>query len=68
MSTVNPDPPEQNMWIRPQIQECQKLYNDIPDYDQDSDYNDILNMTQRYTRCSTNYCLRKQRNESELKC
>ena len=40
---------------------CQKLHKDIPEYEVDSDYIDLLNMVQRHTRCccGTSYCLRK---------
>ena len=34
----------------------------------DDDYVDLLNMVQRHTRCSKNYCLRKKQNESDLRC
>ena len=56
------------MWVRPQVHPCQKQYKDIPDWDRDSDYVDLLNMVQRHTCCSTSYCLRKKQNESDLKC
>ena len=68
LSTVNPNPPDEDMWIRPDVHPCQKQYKDIPEWDIDSDYVDLLNMVQRHTRCSTNYCLRKKSNENELKC
>ena len=68
LSTVNPNPPDEDMWIRPQVHPCQKRHNDIPDHEVQSDYVDLLNMVQRHTRCSTNYCLRKTSSESELKC
>ena len=60
LSTVNPNPPDDNMWLRPQVHPCQRSYKDIPDYEKDSDYSDLLNVVQQHTRCSTNYCLRKQ--------
>lgn len=56
------------MWIRPHTHPCQRLYKDIPEWDMDSDYVDLLNTVQRHTHCSTNYCLRKKSNEKELKC
>jgi hypothetical protein len=56
------------MWVRPQVHPCQKWHKDIPEYEIDSDYVDLLNMVQRHTRCSTSYCLRNKSNESELKC
>ena len=56
------------MWIRPEVHPCQKCHNDIPEFEVQSDCVDLLNMVQRHTRCSTNYCLRKKSNENELKC
>ena len=66
--TVNPNPPEQDIWIKPQIHPCQKSYKDIINTDMDSDYCDLLNMVQRHTRCRTGYCLKMRNNENELKC
>ena len=68
LSTVNPMPPEEDTWVRPPVHPCQKHHEDIPDYEQESDFIDLLNTVQRHTRCSTNYCLRKKHNESDLKC
>ena len=68
LSTINPIPPDEDMWIRPEVHPCQKCHDDIPDHELESDYTDLLNMVQRHTRCSTNYCLRKKSNKSELKC
>ena len=68
LSTVNPNPPDGDMWIRPELHPCQRLHSDIPEHEKQSDYVDLLNMVQRHTRCSTGYCLRKKSNETELKC
>ena len=68
LSTVNPAPPEQEIWMKPTIHPCQKRHKDISSYERDSDYIDLLNTVQRHTRCSTNYCLRKKPNQTELKC
>lgn len=68
LSTDNPMPPDHGMWIKPTVHPCQKWREDIPDHELESDYADLLNTVQRHTRCSTNYCLRKKHNESELKC
>ncbi|CAB4002039.1 Hypothetical predicted protein [Paramuricea clavata] len=68
LSTVNPNPPDEDMWIRPEVHPCQRSHNDIPEHEKQSDYVDLLNMVQRHTRCSTSYCLRKKSNETELKC
>lgn len=68
-STYNPNPPEDSCWIKPSIHPCQRQHKDIMNTHQsDDDYIDLLNMVQRHTRCSTNYCLRKKQNETELKC
>ena len=64
LSTRNPNPPDEDMWIHP----CQRQYKDIPNWDIDSDYVDLLNTVQGHTSCSTSYCLRKKGTESELKC
>ncbi|XP_028408480.1 uncharacterized protein LOC114531038 isoform X1 [Dendronephthya gigantea] len=68
LSTVNPNPPDEDMWIRPEVHPCQRSHLDIPNHEKPSDYVDLLNMVQRHTRCSTSYCLRKKSNETELKC
>ena len=68
LSTVNPNSPDEDIWIRPQAHPCQRRHNDIPEHEKQSDYIDLLNMVQRHTRCSTSYCLRKKSNETELKC
>ncbi|CAB3977795.1 ATP-dependent DNA helicase PIF1 [Paramuricea clavata] len=67
LSTVNPNPPDEDMWIRPEVHPCQRS-SDIPEHEKQTDYVDLLNMVQRHTRCSTSYCLRKKSNETELKC
>ena len=58
LSTVNPTPPDEGMWVRPDCHPCQKCYQEIPDCDIDDDFCDLLNMVQRHTCCSTSYCLR----------
>ena len=69
LSTYNPDPPEDGFWIKPSIHPCQRQHKDIMNTQQsDDDYVDLLNTVQRHTRCSTNYCLRKKQNETNVKC
>ena len=68
LSTVNPNLPDEGIWIRPETHPCQRRHSDIPEHDKRSDYVDLLNMVQRHTRCSTSYCLRKKSNETEMKC
>ncbi|XP_046856025.1 uncharacterized protein LOC124449122 [Xenia sp. Carnegie-2017] len=68
LSTINPNPPDEDIWIRPEVHPCQRPHKDIPEDEKQSDYEDLVNMVQRHTRCSTSYCLRKKANEEELKC
>ena len=68
LSTVNPNPPDEDMWVRPEVHPCQRSHQDIPEHEKQSDYVDLLNMVKRHTRCSTSYCLRKKSNETELQC
>ncbi len=68
LSTVNPNPPDDDLWIRPSIHPCQKHYQEINDCDIHDDYCDLLNMVQQHTRCSTNCCLRYKTHDSEPKC
>ena len=68
LSTFNPNPPREDMWIRPEVHPCQRNHHDIPEHEKQSDYVDLLNMVQRHSHCSTSYCLRKKSNEAELKC
>ena len=56
------------MWIRPEVHPCQKSHHEVSEYEKQLHYVDLLNMVQRHTRCSTNYCLRKTSNKTELKC
>ena len=68
LSTVNPNPPDEDVWIRPAVHPCQRCHSDIQEHDKQSAYVDLLNMNQHHTRCSRSYCLRKKSNETELKC
>ena len=69
LSTYNPNPPDNQTWAKPSIHPCQRRHKDIlSPQDFDDDYVDLLNTVQRHTRCSSNYCLRKKQNETELKC
>ncbi len=40
LSTVNAIPPDEDMWIRPEVHACQRRHQDIPQYDKQSDYVD----------------------------
>ena len=56
LSTYNPDPPDNGIWIKPTVHPCQQHHKDIQN--SDSDYIDLLNTVQRHTRCGSNCCLR----------
>ena len=66
LSTYNPDPPDNGTWMKPTVHPCQQHHENIQN--SDDDYIDLLNTVQQHTRCSSNYCLRKKENESELHC
>jgi hypothetical protein len=69
LSTVNPNVRDEGTWIRPECHACQKMYKDLQDGNMHDDYCDLLNLVQRHTRCSTNYCLKKKGDSnSEVKC
>ena len=42
LSTVNPNPPDEDIWIRPQAHPCQRHHNDIPEHEKQSDYIDMV--------------------------
>ena len=42
LSTINPNPPDEDMWIRPETHPCQRRHQDIPDHEKQSDYVDLL--------------------------
>ena len=68
LTTWNLLPPDTETWVKPKVHPCQKRHQDICDSDLETDYADLVNTVQRHTRCSTSYCLRKKKDESELKC
>ncbi|CAB4016553.1 Hypothetical predicted protein [Paramuricea clavata] len=44
LSTVNPNPTDEDMWIRPEVHPCQRSHHDISEHEKQSDYADLLNM------------------------
>ena len=42
LSTVNPNPPDEDMWIRPETHPCQRSHSDILEHERQSDYVDLL--------------------------
>ena len=65
VTSVNPHPPDTEVWAKPPVHPCKRKYSEITDCD--SDYVDLVNTVQRHTHCSTSYCLKKK-SESEVKC
>lgn len=45
-----------------------KNITDIPSDEHNEDYVNLLSTVQWHTHCSTNYCLKHKRNESDLEC
>ena len=60
MSTENPCNPDDGNWVKPDIHPCKKHFENIPKQDWDKDYDNLVNLVQRHTQCSTAYCLRKK--------
>lgn len=68
LSTWNPKLPCENNWAKPVVHPCKQHYLHLSHNEQCDDYVNLLNTVQRHTRCSTNYCLKRKENESDLKC
>lgn len=69
MCTENPCNPDDGNWVKPNIHPCKKHYEDIKKTECNKDYEDLLNLVQRHTQCSTAYCLRKKgADESYYNC
>ena len=66
MSTQNPTNPDIT-WVKPKNQPCKIRFEDIQN-DWDNDYENLVNLVQRHTNCSTAYCLRKKGESDELSC
>ena len=46
LSTVNPNLPDEDMWIRPETHSCQRSHSDIPEHEKQLDHVDLLNIVQ----------------------
>ena len=68
LSTVNPNPPSEGNWTKPDQHPCKRSFKEIPKSKLDDDYIDLLNTVQRHTKCSTNYCLKRNADNSDLQC
>ena len=67
LSTYNPNPPDKGSWSKPSIHPFQSQHKDIVNMQQShDDYVDLLDMVQRHTCCSTNYCLGKKKRMNQI--
>lgn len=58
MSTQNPTNSDIN-WVKPKDHPCKLRFQDIQS-DWDNDYENLVNLVQTHTNCSTAYCLCKK--------
>ena len=59
MSMQNPTNPDEGNWVKPVNHPCTLRFENVQN-DWDTDYENIVNLVQRHTNCSTAYCLRKR--------
>ena len=57
LSTINPNPPDEDRCMRPEVHPCQRNHHDIHEMDKQSDYVDLLNVVQHHTHCGTSFVL-----------
>lgn len=62
VTAVNPDPDSEMADIHP----CRKLHRNIENFQED--LAQILNKVQRHTRCSTDYCLKFNKEKGGVRC
>ena len=60
MTTENPTNPDDGSWVKPDIHPCKDAMRNP-----DKDYEDLVNLVQRHTRCSSAYCLYKKGENSD---
>ena len=68
LSTVNPCNPDNSNWVKPATHPCQKKFEDIPKSEWDNDYEDLVNLVERHSHCSSAYCLRQKGDDEKLSC
>ena len=64
MTTENPTNPDDGSWVKPDVHPCKKHFKDAM-RDPDKDYEDLVNLVQRHTKCSSAYCLYKKGENSD---
>ena len=67
MSTQNPTNPDEGNWVKAVNHLCKLRFENVQK-DWDTDYENLVNLVQRHTNCSTAYCLRKKGGSDELFC
>ena len=67
MSTQNPTNPDEGNWVKPVNHPCKLSFENVQN-NWDTDYENLVNLVQRHTNCSTAYCLRKKGGSDELFC
>lgn len=55
MSTQNPSNPDNGNWVKPATHPCKLRFEDIQK-DWNNDEENLVNLVQRHTQCSTVYC------------
>ena len=67
MTTENPTNPDDGSWVKPDVHPCKEHFKDAM-RDPDKDYEDLVNLVQRHTKCSSAYCLYKKGENSDYSC
>ena len=67
MTTENPTNPDDGSWVKPDVHPCKEHFKDAM-RDPDKDYEDLVNLVQRHTKCSLAYCLYKKGENSDYSC
>ena len=68
LTTVNPCNSDNSHWVKPATHPCKKKIEDISKSEWDKDYEDLVNLVQRHSQCSSAYCLRKKGEDENLSC
>ena len=58
--TSTQNPCNTDDWAKPSLHIRKRPFEDIKKNEWDKDYEDLFNLVQRHTQCSTAYCLRKK--------
>ena len=68
LTMVNPCNPDDEYWEKPLTHPCKKRLDDISKNEWDKDYEDVVNLVQRHSQCSSAYCLRRKCDDENLSC